>query len=573
MDRLLSRLHLPLLTKELLEQAARRRTWIVRSAYLGLLFLIFFTAVLAIWDGNNVQSMLGGGAHLFNTLLSFQWWGVYILVPLTCFGLITAEKERDSLQLLFLTRLGPWTILFEKLLSRLLPMSLFLIAALPILAVAYSYGGVSPEMLSNAVLCLFSTAFFMASIAIMFSCYAFVSTQAFFGTLAFSVLTMLLPLAGYLFIHQTYGRGFITTTFPVIQNEELLAGAFFGPVIFWSNQLNGFETCFYWNLPQLIYGAGCLVVARICLTSRAFVGKTSTSRRTRIIVDRAANTVLNRSSVDLPELKNPVTWIERRQGLSGRPAYLVGLLTFLGTVLAIGAGVTAAKDWLTIYAGMSQGIFWIIAPLIVCGKAAGSFGTERARQTLDVLLTTPLQSKEIVRQKMGGTWPLILFLLAMFLILAIIGVASAHTHEHQTQPLPLAVLATMLTATVTLSMVAWMSVAISLRTKTAARATTYAVTAIVGWCIGPWLFFASCAAFSRSGMMNEEPFIALAMPMMSPSFFAGMSVSGYFSYRPLNDWYLAATVWNTVLYGGAALLFRWYSLKTAASALDRPDRE
>ena len=34
-------LRLPLLTKELIEQSARALTWIVRSLYLGLLFLFF----------------------------------------------------------------------------------------------------------------------------------------------------------------------------------------------------------------------------------------------------------------------------------------------------------------------------------------------------------------------------------------------------------------------------------------------------------------------------------------------------------------------------------------------------
>lgn len=574
MERLLTRLRLPLLTKELLEQSARRRTWVIRSAYLGLLFLVFFSSVVAIWDGGNVQGMLGGGFHLFNTMMTFQWWGVYILVPLTCFGLITSEKERDSLQLLFLTRLGPWTILFEKLLSRILPMLLFLIASLPILAVAYSYGGVSPEMLANAVLCLGSTAFFTASIALLFSCYAQQSTQAFFGTLAYSILSMLLPVAFYLFMHETYGRGFISNNIPFIQNEGLIAGCLFGPAIFWENQLSGFDTCFYWNLPQIVYGTGCLLLARLCLTKRAFVAKSSATRRTRVIVDRAANTVLARSDTDnLPEIYNPVTWIERRQGLSGRPAYLTGLVGLLGLVLFFGAAVCAAKEWLSVFSGLCFGIFWIAGPMTVCGKAGGLFGTERARQTLDVLLTTPISSKDIVRQKMGGIWPLVAFMVIMFFILSLIGAWASQEHSQETQPILLAMLATVITATVQLTMVAWMSVCISLRTPTATRATIFSVTALLAWCIAPWIFLGACGAFHRSSVFNEEPFIALAMPLMSPSFFPGMSISGYFSYRPLKDWYIVATMWNAIVYGAVAFGFRLFALSTAAKALDRPDQQ
>ena len=42
-----------------------------------------------------------------------------------------------------MTRLGPFTILFEKLLSRLVPMFTFLLLSLPLMAFAYSLGGVS----------------------------------------------------------------------------------------------------------------------------------------------------------------------------------------------------------------------------------------------------------------------------------------------------------------------------------------------------------------------------------------------------------------------------------------------
>src|SRR5262245_15152071 len=116
MARLLKNFGLPLLEKELIEQAARKRTYIVRIVYASLLFLvaflIFYEELRA--GATSPLAVLGRGKEMFNYLVSLQFAGVYLFMPAITCGVITQEKERDSLQLLLITRLGPWTILFEK---------------------------------------------------------------------------------------------------------------------------------------------------------------------------------------------------------------------------------------------------------------------------------------------------------------------------------------------------------------------------------------------------------------------------------------------------------------------------
>src|SRR5690606_25448372 len=51
-------------------------------------------------------------------------------------------------------------------------------------------------------------------------------------------------------------------------------------------------------------------------------------------------------------------------------------------------------------------LLWLIATLILAAQSTGLIGSERSRQTLDVLLTTPLTSETIVREKLAGTWRL-----------------------------------------------------------------------------------------------------------------------------------------------------------------------
>lgn len=569
MGRLLNRIGLPLLTKELIEQSARKRTWFLRSAYLGLLFLLFMTTASQYWDTNNFRSMLGTGGRLFDFLVGFQFFGIYVVVPLSAFGLITAEKERDSLQLLLLTRLTPTTILFEKLLSRMVPLALFLVASLPLLAVSYSYGGVSTPMLTNAVLCLVSTSFFLACIALLMSTIAASSTRAFFATLVGgAVMTIGPPI-----LNEISDEVFRLELhdLPFIDREAVFL--FMGPFVFYEDENKELYRCVLWNLPQLVSGLGCLAVARFALPRVSVSGKSSIARRIRTAMEGTVNAVIPGSTrVDLPD-QNPITWIERRNGLLSRPLYLVILFVMVATFLFLGSWVAAAANDLDEFAAFCHGALWIIAPLMICGRASGLFGTERARQTLEVLLTTPLKTSEIIRQKMSGVWGLIGLLVILFLVVSIICAAASYTRGWKTQPIPLAVFSTILTAVIVLPMVAWLSIAISLHTKTAARATVYSVITLVVWCLGPGFCCVLCMIVSNGGGFggSEEGFFAIVFPLLSPAFVPAMNVAAFFDDDPLEEMYIVSVIWNAMIYGGALGLLRWHCMEHGPEALDRLD--
>src|SRR5262249_152327 len=120
---------LPLLSKELIEQAARKRTYVIRVLYAALLFLsafVLFFDILSVGAASPL-GVLGRGREMFEVLVRLQFGGVYLFMPAITCGVVTLEKERASLPLLFLTRLGAWTIVLEKLLSRVVPMLGFLL--------------------------------------------------------------------------------------------------------------------------------------------------------------------------------------------------------------------------------------------------------------------------------------------------------------------------------------------------------------------------------------------------------------------------------------------------------------
>ena len=119
------------------------------------------------YSGGDVR--LGGGRDIFRQLVELQFWLILIFLPATASGALTIEKERDSLALLLLTTMPPWSILLQKYLSRLMPMLSFLLLSFPLMAVAYSYGGVDADELIGSIVLLLLFAAEVCAMAIMCS--------------------------------------------------------------------------------------------------------------------------------------------------------------------------------------------------------------------------------------------------------------------------------------------------------------------------------------------------------------------------------------------------------------------
>src|SRR6185437_13152816 len=99
--------------------------------------------------GNDQSQIFGRGFAPFNFLVSAQMAAIFLFLPPMMAAAIAQEKERDTLGLLFLTDLTPWELILQKYVGRLIPMLTLLFLSLPLLAVAYSLGGVSFAMLAS----------------------------------------------------------------------------------------------------------------------------------------------------------------------------------------------------------------------------------------------------------------------------------------------------------------------------------------------------------------------------------------------------------------------------------------
>ena len=107
----MSAFSLPLLAKELIERAARRRTYVMRVVFaLGLYAFFWGENRHRFLAATSPLAMLGQGERMFESLVEMLFVGIYLAVPAMLCGVVSQEKERDSLVLLLLTRLRPWQI-------------------------------------------------------------------------------------------------------------------------------------------------------------------------------------------------------------------------------------------------------------------------------------------------------------------------------------------------------------------------------------------------------------------------------------------------------------------------------
>jgi len=517
----LPRLGLPLLAKELVEIANRRSTYVLRVLYALTLFgfVLYFYWQHTYGQSGLPYEILGTGGHLFERIVEIQMWGIYILTPLLTASSIAGEKERDTLQLLFLTRLGPWTILFEKLLGRLVPMAAYLLLTMPVFAVAYSLGGVETSQIVLAAVAMGMAMLHAGVVSLFCSTWCRTTANAFLMTFAVLGISYLLPVAALRLmvggeqlqqiahdVARRFGGGMTMPNGDVVLplNGEQLPMLHIPPTLLASSDVSMFiglggkapdPTWRIWLQlgPMLLYAAVFLVLARRCLVRRAHLAP----RNLLLKMFRRADDLLQYWNkrltrgivlVDdqgvLPE-NAPIHWRETRKRALGTFRYLVRVLVFLEFpallfgLIAATAGVRTMRS-----PAMSAliGLFWVIAVLGTAVRSATLFAAERSQSTLDVLLTTPMRASDMLREKVRALHRFMLVLATPLLTSYVLHTATTAAVTSVWDWLSYLVGA-VATVAIYLPLVCWTGVLCGLRSSTQTRAlfTTLAVLVLVGY--------------------------------------------------------------------------------------------
>jgi ABC-type transport system involved in multi-copper enzyme maturation permease subunit len=151
----------PIFVRESLTLPRRPRHYLVRAAYVGLLWVLGLTA-WQVTVGWNQTATLGDnsrfGLLLFQVFTSVQLVLLPFFAALSAASAVSQEKDRRTFVLLLLTDLRSYEIVLGKLLGSFLQIGLLLLGMVPVLGFITLLGGVAPEQVGQATLVLASTA-------------------------------------------------------------------------------------------------------------------------------------------------------------------------------------------------------------------------------------------------------------------------------------------------------------------------------------------------------------------------------------------------------------------------------
>jgi ABC-2 type transport system permease protein len=155
------------------EYRSRMRTWrspVAMMVYIlligGLGFAVFSmmaTANAGITGGSNYGQML------FSYLVAFQVILLTFITPALTAGAISTERERQTIDLLFVTRIPPFSIIWGKLLASMSFVVLLLILSIPIFSLVFLFGGIELDQVVYAFLVTLVTALTLGVLGILFS--------------------------------------------------------------------------------------------------------------------------------------------------------------------------------------------------------------------------------------------------------------------------------------------------------------------------------------------------------------------------------------------------------------------
>jgi ABC-2 type transport system permease protein len=162
--------------KELRGRMRGRRAFVILTVYL-LLLATFAWMMEMILEQRFGRGLAGSaafasaqiGAGIFTALLMLKTLLVVALAPAFTAGAISLEREKQTLDLLATTPISSLSIVVGKLLSALTYLFILIFASIPMTAVVFVFGGVSPDDVVRGYMVLFATAIGLGSVGLFFS--------------------------------------------------------------------------------------------------------------------------------------------------------------------------------------------------------------------------------------------------------------------------------------------------------------------------------------------------------------------------------------------------------------------
>jgi ABC-type transport system involved in multi-copper enzyme maturation permease subunit len=399
----------PVFAFESLIAARRWQVYALRLVYVSLLLV----GLTLTWgpSESTVKSLAEAaaiGRLLLHTVIAVQLGMVLLAAPAATAGSICVDKSRGTLLHTFLTDLTDREIVVGKLAARLAPVLALMAYGLPVLALGSFLGGIDMAAALGAELVTAAVAILCCTLALMTSIWARKPHQALL--LAYALVGLWVGLVPVVIILFHVGPPTTIEGLVLYMSNPILAA--FAPDIFPPSGWAGLREQAAFFVAMLLIASGLigLAIGRLRPTVLAQASRPQKPKRP----DAPARLVeyLPGPSLD----RNPVLWREwhrkRPSRWTGRFWTAYGIVSILASIYVLACyyfwwGGGPIGTLIRVVAAHVNAWQVAIGLLLLSVSAATSLAEERDRGSLDVILTTPLSTGEIVWGKWWGTFALV----------------------------------------------------------------------------------------------------------------------------------------------------------------------
>ncbi|MDR4315624.1 ABC-type transport system involved in multi-copper enzyme maturation, permease component [Niallia circulans] len=160
----------PVLNKELKLRFRSGKTFVGILFYLLALTLLMVALMYVLRTSSPNGFFKPQESRLMFMFLAFVQLGLVLFItPGLTGGVISSERERQTLSILLTTTQSSFTIILGKLLSSISYLVLLILASLPIYSFVFLYGGISPTQLTQVFFFSLFTMLVIGSFGVLFS--------------------------------------------------------------------------------------------------------------------------------------------------------------------------------------------------------------------------------------------------------------------------------------------------------------------------------------------------------------------------------------------------------------------
>jgi ABC-type transport system involved in multi-copper enzyme maturation permease subunit len=478
----------PVFAYEWLTTTRRWQLYAVRAGFLSVLLVGMIVAWRSGPLGNrlgpspSIQILASYGRQLFLTTVSIELSLVLLAAPAATAGAVCLDKARGTLDHMLATDLSNAEIVLGKLGVRLIPVLGLIACVLPISALASLLGGIDPVALFGSFLMSIACAILGCSLAMALSVWGRKTHEVLMVTYLILIIWLGSPLL-VMILAQALGASSPSSIPPAILEAIELTNPYYLVFEPYSSPGKVGMTAFLTFLGLCLFLSGVLVALaawRIRAVALKQAGKVSAPARRWFAFGFQPPAWLPR--LPGPSLDgNPVLW---REWQRSRPSRFLRVTWFLYTALGVTWTVVALTSS-TIIRNQTESISVMamiqvaIGLLLLSVSAATSLAEERARGSLDILLSTPLSTFSILVGKWWGAFRLAPHVIFWPALLAGILVFEGGSWFGYVLVLGLILAYSMVIASLGLALATWIS--------RLGRSVAICVSVCVGFSIG-WMF-------------------------------------------------------------------------------------